>query len=262
MPTLSRITIFPIKALDGHPVDRADVLSLGALAGDRRFALQDSSGQLVSGKKFAAVHRIRARFSEHLQSVSLSCGSGESTFELRAGNPRLNEWCSDMMGVECELVENAAGGFPDDCESPGPTLISTASLKEVASWFEGIDLEEARRRFRMNLEIDAEFPFWEDRLADSSAGIPRFRIGQTFWLGRGICARCVVPTRDALDGNVISDFARKFVQRREETLPGDSPRERFDHFYRLGINTSIEPRQSGLEIAVGQMLEQLSEFEC
>ncbi len=264
MPSLTRITIYPIKSLDGHQVSRAEVLPSGALAGDRRFALQDSSGRFVNGKKFAAIHRIRARFTANLQSVSLSCGEGEETFELQAGNRLLAEWCSQAMGLSCQLVENTAGGFPDDCESPGPTLISEASLREVASWFEGVDLEEARRRFRMNLEIDAEFPFWEDRLAAGTAEKPRFRIGSTVWYGRGVCARCVVPTRDAMEGSVIAGFAKEFVRRREETLPDGSPRKRFDHFYRLGVNTSAMPQKGSKAIAVGELLEelQLGKSDC
>ena len=40
-PYLSRITIYPIKSLDGQDVDEAVVLRTGALAHDREYCLID-----------------------------------------------------------------------------------------------------------------------------------------------------------------------------------------------------------------------------
>ena len=48
------------------------------------------------------------------------------------------------------LQERIDGGFPDDRDAAGPTIISTESLVEVASWF-GLTLNESCHRFRMNL---------------------------------------------------------------------------------------------------------------
>jgi len=255
MPALNRITIYPIKALDGYQLERVEVLPGGALAGDRRFSLQDTSGQFINGKKFEAIHRIRARYTDDLESVTLRCEGSEETFALEAGNLLLAEWCGQMLGVSCRLVENLAGGFPDDCESPGPTLISIGSLVAVADWFAEIDLAEARRRFRMNLEIDSELSFWEDRLVAEQSSVRRFRIGDTVWQGRGICRRCVVPSRNALGGTSIGSFAREFSRRREETLPDWSPGDRFDHFYRLGVNTALESLGKDGILCVGDGVE-------
>lgn len=46
----------------------------------------------------------------------------------------------------------------------GPTLISTAMIREVASWFDGIDSRGLRLRLRANLEIEGVPAFWEERL--------------------------------------------------------------------------------------------------
>jgi len=255
MPLLDRITIFPIKSLDGHRLQRVEVLPSGALAGDRLFALQDTSGQFVNGKKYAAIHRVRARFGDELESVTLNFEGSEETFTLKASNKALAEWLGKRLGVECQLVENQTGGFPDDCESPGPTLISTASLAEVAGWFPKLDLEESRRRFRMNLEVDSELPFWEDRLVTEEPGASRFRIGDTVWQGRGICQRCVVPSRNAKDGTLTASFAKEFTRHRQESLPEWSPNERFDHFYRLGVNTAIESLGNQGLLRIGDEVE-------
>ena len=255
MPLLQRITIFPIKSLDGHELDRADVLPSGALAGDRRYALKDRSGRFVNGKRCAAIHGIRARFSDDLQSVVLSSGRNTQTFALEPESQLLAEWCSDLLGMNCRFVENTEFGFPDDSQAPGPTLISTASLWEVTSWFEYLELEEARRRFRMNLEIDAPTPFWEDRLVTARSKIRRFRIGLTSWQGRGVCQRCVVPTRDSREGTVSPGFAHAFARLRQETLPAWATTERFDHFYRLGVNMALDEITSGAVLQVGDPLE-------
>jgi len=255
MPTLHRITIFPIKAFEGHPLQRAEVLPSGALLGDRRFALQDSSGKFISGKNCESIHRVRAQYADDLESVTLSCAGSEETFALEVGNRSLAVWFAQLLGVSCKLVENTSGGFPDDCDSPGPTLISTGSLAEVARWFPEFDLEEARHRFRMNLEVHSKLPFWEDRLVAAPTAESRFRVGDTVWRGCGICRRCVVPSRNARDGARIANFAREFSRRRAETLPEWSPQERFDHFYRLGVNTALDSLGKRGFLGIGDLVE-------
>ncbi len=59
---LGRITIFPIKSLDGVDVLEARVLASGALEHDRQFALIDAEGRFVNGKRTEAVHRVRAEY--------------------------------------------------------------------------------------------------------------------------------------------------------------------------------------------------------
>ena len=42
--------------------------------------------------------------------------------------------------------------------SPGPTIISPGTLREVGSWFRVENYEELSRRFRANIEIVADLP--------------------------------------------------------------------------------------------------------
>ncbi|MFM7034640.1 MAG: hypothetical protein ACKOYJ_05525, partial [Planctomycetia bacterium] len=81
------------------------------------------------------------------------------------------EWLSEALGIKVLIEERLDGGFPDDREATGPTLIATESLEEVARWF-GFDLAEARRRFRANLEIGGCDAFWEDTLASPARLVP------------------------------------------------------------------------------------------
>lgn len=251
MPQLSRITIFPIKALDGVDVPEARVLSNGALENDRRWAIVDAQGRFVIGKQTAAVHAIRARYADELHRVTLSLNDLADTFCMPDEASIAAKWLSDALQLKCRLIENADGGFPDDGDSPGPTLISTASLSATADWFPGLGVAEMRRRIRANLEIDAAEPFWEDRLADDGFTSPRFTVGPVAYRGRTICARCIVPTRDSQTGVGDFDFTKEFVAKREGELPAWSPAEQFNHYYRLAINTVADWVGPDAKIRVG-----------
>ncbi|MEM8947035.1 MAG: MOSC N-terminal beta barrel domain-containing protein [Planctomycetota bacterium] len=254
MPTIHRIIVFPIKSLDGHNVDASEVLTNGALRHDRRYALVDAWGKYVNGKTCPEIHRIRATFSDDFKRVSLACGQQPDSFEIATDQTRVADWCSEALGKKCRLIENEDGGFPDDSEAPGPTLVSTATLQAVADWYDGVDLAEARRRFRFNLEVEGVPAFWEDGLVAPPQQVRRFRVGEIAWQGNGVCKRCVVPTRNSLDGSQTAGFAREFVRQRELRLPDWAPRERFDTFYRLGVNTRIDSDALGAVIRVGDFV--------
>jgi uncharacterized protein YcbX len=243
MPQVSRITIYPIKSLPGCDLAEVAVLPSGALAGDRRWALVDLNGQFVNGKRCPAVHTIRAEYDLPAGVVELTGPIAADQFSLREDREAIAQWCTRALGLPCRLEESPERGFPDDTAAGGPTLVSVGTLREVASWFEGMTADEARRRFRVNLELDAAEAFWEDQVAREGRW-PRFRIGETGWAGRTICQRCVVPSRDCASGAILRDFARRFAERREQTLPASSPRTAFDHFYRLSIN--LAPLQNGV----------------
>ena len=243
MPHLARIHLYPVKSLDPLRVERAVLLPSGALGHDRRFAMQDREGGFINGKRAPAVHSLRTQFDPTANRLSLQVeGSGEvSTFDMNTQRRELGAWLGEYLAIPLELVEDQARGFPDDSESPGPTVISTATLASVASWFEGMTLDEARDRFRANLEIDGVEAFWEDRLVAEAGRCVRFRIGDAELLGTNPCQRCAVPTRNPRTGETTREFAKTFARLRQQSLPGWAPAGRFDHFYRLAVNT----RQAG-----------------
>ncbi|MBI5757234.1 MAG: MOSC N-terminal beta barrel domain-containing protein [Planctomycetales bacterium] len=237
VPRLARILIHPIKSFDAVEVASADVLPSGALRNDRRWALVDADDRFVNGKRSPLLQRIRSQFDLEHERVDLSFGGDTVSFHLAEDRASLERWLSERLDVAVRLVENREVGFPDDLDSPGPTIVSTATLAAVGAWFPGLSVDEARRRFRANLEIDGVEAFWEDRLYGREGEPLRFRVGDIEFFGTNPCQRCVVPTRDSHTGGVSAEFQKQFATQRESTLPVWAERSRFDHFYRLTVNT-------------------------
>ncbi|TXT22540.1 MAG: putative Fe-S protein [Planctomycetota bacterium] len=229
---VSRITVYPVKSLDGVDVPQADVLPSGALAFDRQLAAEFDLDTVEI--------TIRIR------------GQSATTFSLTQQTAELSRWLSEFFGSEIQLIENMDVGHPDDLQAPGPTILGTGSLQEVASWF-GWPITQTRRRFRANIEVVTATPFWEDRCFGSPEQPIQFRMGSVVFEGSNPCARCAVPSRDPDTGEVFPRFAAEFAKRREATLPSWAERSRFDHFYRLSVNT--RPDSSGGRIAVGDVVE-------
>ncbi|WP_035987182.1 MOSC domain-containing protein [Leptolyngbya sp. KIOST-1] len=239
-PHLARIDIFPVKSLDGVSVSQATVLGSGALRGDRTYALFDRQNRFVNAKRTAAIQRLRSTFSEAGESITLAIAGDRptATFHLHQQRPALEAWFSDYFQQPVTLQENRDLGFPDDTHAAGPTVISTATLQTVADWY-GLSLEETRRRFRTNLEIDGVPAFWEDQLFSANGTSVRFTIGDVVLEGINPCQRCVVPTRDSDTGTATASFQKTFAQQRAATLPAWAPPKRFNHFYKLAVNTNI-----------------------
>lgn len=53
----------------------------------------------------------------------------------------------------------------------GPSVVSTATVETIASWFDGTRVESPRRRFRANFEISGVPAFWEDRLVGDGVAV-------------------------------------------------------------------------------------------
>jgi len=251
-PRLSRIAIYPIKSLD--PVERErEAIDHGALQSDREFAIRDEDERYVNGKRTAEIHRLRASFEEYLGHVLVweeGTDHGER-FSLNGDREPLETWLGDFFGYPVTVDRERAGGFPDDTSASGPTVISTATIEEVASWFPGIGVEGMRRRLRANLEIEGVPPFWEDRLYGDRESVVTFQVGAVEFRGTNPCQRCVVPSRDPRTGAEYEGFNRTFVERREETLPPWANEAWFDHHFRLMVNTRVPESEWGSEIVVG-----------
>jgi uncharacterized protein YcbX len=285
-PHLATILRFPIKSLDPERRDRATLVADGAISGDRRWAILDrppeepydpttadvgGTGDYVNGKKTDAVHRIRSRYhprDEGGPAVTLreqaASPADERRFELHDGDQDrteadvhadLNEWLSDHFGRSVSVRRDEVGQH-DDRDRHGPTVISTATLREVAAWFD-VTTDSARRRFRANLEIGGVPPFWEDNLFTDTGSVVAFRIGDAVIDGVHPCQRCVVPGREPDTGATTPNFRETFIRRRRETLPPWTDCDRFDHPFRLMVNTRIPSESVGQTVAVGDGVEML-----
>ncbi len=255
---LQRITIFPIKTLDGVEVREARVTAGGILEHDRIYAIADREGKVVNGKRTPRVHALRSEFSADFREVALweeGVPSTRAQFAFTEADP-LQRWLSAFFGFEVELWSEPQSGFPDDRAAFGPTVVSEASLREVTNWFPDVTLESARRRFRANLEIggDEAVPFWEDRLYGQPETLTPFRIGSVSFFGHNPCQRCAVPPRDQSTGEAITGFQKTFMERRKATLPPWATVSRFNHYYRFAVNTSVPPSEAGKTLRVGEEL--------
>lgn len=272
-PHLAHLQLFPIKALDRETPREVAVGPTGALAGDRRWAVVDAPaeephdpdrastrGDYVNGKATDAVHRLRSTFDLDTSRVTFEADSESRQFVLDPDGdddrPAANRWLSSYFDRPVNLRHAAEPGMPDRRYLGGPTVISTATLREVASWFD-ISLASARRRFRANVEIGGVPAFWEDRLYAEDGAVVRFRIGDAVLEGVSPCGRCVTPTRDPETGEVTPEFRERFVQRRRETVPAWTEGDRFEHYFTLAVTTRA-PEDAGphdTRIAVGDDVE-------
>jgi uncharacterized protein len=269
---LTGIRLHPIKSLDPVSVTEARIGPGGGLEHDRAWALFSVDGRCVDGKRTAVMHLIRATYAPDISSVTLAVPGDRHniparTFPFPGGAEDAAEWFSVYFEQQI-LVRHAPEGFPDDTIANGPTIISTASLQTVSDWFPGLTLDGVRQRFRTNLEIDSidvaakaassngNLPaFWEDQLygADERS-VVRFLIGEVNFEGSNPCARCPVPPRDPQTGDFLADFQKRFCDLRRKTLPSWAPDARFDHFYRLAVNTRVAPTETGKALRVGDTL--------
>jgi hypothetical protein len=280
-PRLAGIRLHPIKSLDPVSVAEARIGSGGGLEHDRAWALFSVDGRWVNAKRTSAMHLIRASYAPDLSSVTLAVPGDRRnvparTFPFPGGTEDAAEWFSVYFEQQI-LVRHSPEGFPDDNIANGPTIISTASLQRVCEWFPGMTLDNVRQRFRTTLEIDNNAPnanpagpqdaakaaganghfpaFWEDQLyGEDERTVVRFRIAEVNFEGSNPCARCPVPARDPQTAADMVGFQKRFSDLRRETLPPWAPASRFDHFYRLAVNTRVAPTETGKQLGMGDYL--------
>ena len=224
----------------------------GILQNDRVYAIFDREGKVVNGKRTPRVHELRCAFDDGIKEVRV-WPQGTSTpaqFSLDAPAP-LERWLGEFFSFGVELRHEPQQGFPDDRTAYGPTIASEASLQEIQRWFPEVTAESIRRRFRTNLELLGTEPFGEDRLFGAPELLQPFQIGDVRFLGHNPCQRCVVPTRDPDTGKGLTDFQKQFMERRKQSLPAWANAQRFNHFYRFTVNTSVPPGQSGRVLRLG-----------
>ena len=259
-PVLAQIVIYPIKSLDGKVVDRSKISTGGSLSFDRRWAIVDDDGKIVNAKRTAKIQQIRSQFDfvesadRLLVSLATTDHPNSQIFCLTTELDKIANWLSLFFGFSVSLIENATAGFPDDLAAYGPTIISKATLMAICEWFPELNLAEVRRRFRTNLELSDVPAFWEDRLFGSPGEVVDFHLGKVQFQGINPCQRCIVPTRDSLTGNVTAKFQQIFNQRRQQAVPVGIKLSRFNHFYRLAVNTRIPSGEANKSLNIGDLM--------
>jgi len=273
--TLSHISVYPVKALDAVDRDRVAITPGGGLADDRVYAMYDDDGH-INGRRTAAVHTLDASFDREAGTIQLSTPDRPArTFHLDDDGAALEAFLGDHLELDVAFRGGQSGTQTDraifgDGSQTGPTLVSEATIRELASWYDGIDPTEMRRRLRPNLVVDGVETFWEERLlgsltdavyADggSDAGAnPQVRIGDVVLEGVEPIPRCSVPTQHPDTGEVHDGFRETFVERRAETMPPWSDEATLaDNLYSATVGTRIPEGERDGELAVGDSVDLL-----
>lgn len=254
LPELANISVYPIKSLDGHTLSKVRVLKSGALQGDREFAILDKQGRFINGKRNPKVHSLHSWFDAKTRTVSFQvCQTNRVQFYVD-NVPAIEGWLSNYFGFGVRFVQSMAG-FPDDTDASGPTIISTATLEVVASWFPSVSIDEMRLRLRSNLEVGGVAPFWEDQLFAEPGYVVQFQVGDVLFEGTNPCQRCIVPARDSQSGEAYPQFQKIFTQNRQATLPSWAISPHFNHFFKLAVNTRIPESEGGKVLRVGDSVK-------
>ncbi len=250
MAHVENLRIYPVKGLDSVAVDAVQLTDAGTPAGDRRYAFVDADGETYNGKQIDTLHEVSSSFDPETDVLALSVEGSEEThrFDLAAERDEAGEFFSEFVGERLTLRRREPPAFVDR-PGLGPSVISTGTLEEIASWFDGMTPEEARRRLRPNVEVGGVLPFWEDQFLGEDA--PSFEIGGATFDGAQACARCVVPTRDPDTGEPIEGFRKRFIERREATLPEWVDESALDHPYTVMVISRVPEAGRGRSITVG-----------
>jgi uncharacterized protein len=216
VPTLTSITLYPLKSCAGLPVTHATVEPLG-LQHDRRWMAVHPDGTFMTGREMPALVRVRAVPGPSGLQLSAPGMPGLEVPLPPAEAPRLDvtiwkevcsaarvhadadRWLSEYLGQPALLVHvdertqrpvdpkyatpedrvGFADGFP-------LLLISEASLADLN---QRLEQPVPMSRFRPNLVVGGCAPFAED-------GWKRLRIGTVELAGVKPCSRCVFTTVD------------------------------------------------------------------
>ena len=241
---MKRLRVFPVKGLEGVDVTEVEVLKGGTLERDREYAVFGTDGEVVNGKRTPRVHRPGLELDDGAPVVSFPDGE---EVNVAGDRERAEELLGDFFGVDATVRRDGSLGYVDR-RNMGPSIVSTATLREVASWFD-ITTESARRRLRANVEVSGVPAFWEDRFVGN--GAPSFEVGSVRFEGVTPCGRCVVPSRDPDTGEEVEEFRKTFIENRRDTFPEWAEEDAFDHHYTVMIIARVPEGERGGTVGVG-----------
>ena len=224
---ISEINIYPIKSLKGISLDAATVEERG-LRHDRRWMLTTPDGMFFTQREFPKMALISTWIEDdglglgvaaqsfgdvfvpmqpdtgHKQQVTI----WQSVCEGEVYGGALNEWFSDAIGTNCQLVY-----MPDDARrSVNPRFNKNDDVVSFADGYPLMVLSEASladlnsrleeqlpmNRFRPNIVVSGSDSYAEDDWG-------KIRIGEAVFRSTKPCERCVITTVDQARG----EFAGK-----------------------------------------------------
>jgi uncharacterized protein len=254
-PTISRIRIYPIKALDPVELQEAEV-GVHSLRYDRGFAMITQDQRYMNSKRTGRVNELKATYNLPNSIVHLTprAGGGVESFHLIDDKRKLEMYLENFFGEPLSLIQNEQGQLMDIPTASSVTIISEASLQSLHEEFSDRTLEDVRLRFRATIELIGVDPYWEENLVGEPGVGMRIQVGEVEMIGVSPRARCNVPPRDPLTGITDKTFVKRMMKSREATLPKNSHLPEHGNLYHLTINTYIPETQKGKWLRVGDEL--------
>lgn len=219
MITLTGISIYPIKSLQGIALSHSDLDGRGLLH-DRRMMLIDAQGRFLSQRELPQMAQLRVELGSDTLSVYAAQG-GSVTVPLQpeagqelpvqvwnsispawAFSAEADQWFSQRLGLPCQLVYQPPQALRETnpAFAPGhrvsfadgyPFLFSSeSSLGDLAAATAN-PLE--MRAFRPNLVFSGAPPWAEREWQSVLVGALKFDLVKP-------CVRCVIVTQDPLTG--------------------------------------------------------------
>ncbi len=163
---------YPVKSMGGEDLALVDLDTRG-LIGDRWYAVEDDDGHFASGK---TTRRFRRRdavfaFTAHTDPDGRVIVSGPAG-RWPVGDPELDQRLSQEMRTAVRITPEADVPHQD---MGSVSIVSTATLRWCADRWGG---SADPRRLRVNIVIEADEPFIEERWIqhDLSFGSTRLRV--------------------------------------------------------------------------------------
>ena len=270
MKTVSKIIIYPIKSLNGISVPLAKLTSLG-FKNDRKFMLVDvKENKMITLREFPDLYQIKLSFIEEdiicleneknkQKHLFIKLSEIESDSEIRkvkiwddlaevqSWNEEANDWFSESLGIECQLVKMSPSYFRQVDKryasigqgvlfSDGfPYLICTESSLELLN--NELEKKVSIFHFRPNIVLKgtiANEEFDWDYLEINGFKFNSFKP----------CARCQVISIDP-ENQVIN----------EEILPLMAKKYQRDNKIIFGLNTCWDKETGDAELHVGDSFQ-------
>lgn len=255
-PVISRIRIYPIKALDPVELQEAEV-GVHSLRYDREFAMITQDQRYMNSKRTGRVNELKAEYDLSNYRVHLSprVGGAARSFHLINQKQELESYLKDFFGEPVSFIQNTEGQLMDIPTASSVTIVSEASLRSLQEDFSDRTMEDIRLRFRATIEITGVDAYWEENFVGEPGLGMRIKVGEIEMIGVSPRARCNVPPRDPLTGVTDKTFIKRMMKSREKTLPQNSPIPAYGSLYHLTINTYIPETQRGKWLRVGDELK-------
>lgn len=219
--------IYPIKSLIGQKVNFVEILPSGALKMDRTWAIINSEGKIINGKKQPLLQKLNF-----------------TLIDINDINS-IEEKLSNTLSLPITLINNLETGFPDDTYAPGPTWIGLSTLKEIAKWYNET-WEQTARRFRTNIVVDGISSFEEDNWVNK-----RIQSNNIIYSITNVCNRCTVPSINLKTGTRNKNFINVFIDNRAKYVHKEYS---FNHNYKIALNSKLL-KGEGKQLKIGDELE-------